>query len=296
MFKFPALSVVIPVYNEGDSLRQTVTSIREVLAEYQINSQIIVINDGSTDDTFQSILDLDVEYVQHPQNRGYGSALITGVLAAKHEWIVITDADQTYPFSSICELLRFTGDYDMVVGARQGRFYHGSYLKRVLRIIFRFLVEFATGKAIPDINSGFRLFRRADMLEFEMVVSRGFSFTTTMTLLFFLTNKQIKYVPVDYKKRIGNSHVRLVQDGLRSLQFIFEAMLAYNPIKAFLLLSFLYLFGGCFIMVVTFACPDKIQGGALTLWSGTIGLMGLGFIASASRLSRLLGTKGLRKP
>jgi glycosyltransferase involved in cell wall biosynthesis len=284
MGKFQDLTVIVPVLNEGRSILETVTEIRNVLTKNEINGQILVVDDGSTDDTLKYIKESGAEFIRHPKNQGYGAALSSGIMAAKHEWVVITDADLTYPFESLPVLLEKTPDFDMVVGARQGRFYHGSLLKRLLRMIFKFLVEFVTAYPIPDINSGFRVFRKTDAKEFLPVVSKGFSFTTTITLLFLLARKQIEYVPVAYHQRAGKSHVKLMRDGVRALQFIFEAVLAYNPIKAFLLLIPPYVLGSLAILGVTEFCLYDWRLPLLLVFTGVAMILSLGFLAISFRL------------
>jgi glycosyltransferase involved in cell wall biosynthesis len=175
--------------------------------------------------------------IQHPANSGYGRSLLTGIAAASHDVVAIIDADGTYPSESLPDLLAlFDKGFDMVVGARQGEHYYSSFGKRVLRTFFRFLAEYTCGRSIPDINSGFRVFYRKPVLSWRSSVSTGFSFTTTVTLLFMLNHLLVAYTPIAYNKRIGTSKIRLVSDGLRSLQIIFTAIAQFNPLKLYLLL------------------------------------------------------------
>ncbi len=288
MEKLPAVTIVIPAYNEGAAVIATAKALEATLSSLSIEGQVLFVDDGSTDDTPVHLSACGVDFVRHTSNRGYGAALMTGILNAKHDMIVITDSDLTYPVDSLPELLEKALAFDMVVGARQGRFYHGSFLKRVLRIIFRLLVEFATGRVIPDINSGFRVFRRSDVLPLRRVIANGFSFTTTITLLFLLNGKQVEYVPITYHRRAGKSHVKLLRDGLRSFQYIIEAMLAFNPIKAFLLLVFVYLFGVAAVGLAFCALNPVVFLTALVVWTTVCLIMGQAFGATSNRLSRIL--------
>jgi polyisoprenyl-phosphate glycosyltransferase len=289
-----SVTVVIPAYNEGEAVIATAKALQATLAKLSIEGQVLFVDDGSTDDTSVHLAACGVDYVRHPSNRGYGAALMTGILHAKHDTIVITDSDLTYPVESLPLLLEKSQAFDMVVGARQGRFYHGSFLKRFLRIVFKFLVEFATGRRIPDINSGFRVFRRSDVLPLRRVIANGFSFTTTITLLFLLNGKQVEYVPIAYHRRAGKSHVKLVRDGLRSFQYIIEAMLAFNPIKAFLLLAFLYCFGVLAIALGFCVSQVALAQNALLVWTASCLIMGQGFGATSNRLSRILNGDRVR--
>ncbi len=125
--------------------------------------------------------------------------------------------------------------FDMVVGARRGKHYSRNFRSLVLRKLFRFLAEFSCGESIPDINSGFRIFDREKALSFRGSLSTGFSFTTTITLLFFLNHYFVGYFPIEYKQRIGTSHVHFFRDSLRSLQIIVTVIAQYNPLKLYLL-------------------------------------------------------------
>lgn len=287
METFPDITLVIPVYNEGESIRHTVSALKAQMTASNIRGEIVVVDDGSTDNTTQFIDQSEsVRLVRHPRNLGYGASLKSGIKAARNEWIVITDADLTYPAEQLPDLLAKVPAFDMVVGARQGSFYFGTPLKRVLRLIFKLLVEFATGYEIPDINSGFRVFRKSIVEEFITLLTPGFSFTTTMTLIFFLSGRRVEYVPVSYSKRAGKSHVKLLRDSLRSLQFVFEAMLAYNPIKAFMLLTIIYMAGGMLLFVPAILLGMQLTIALLLGWSTVCVLMGFGFLGTAIQLGR----------
>lgn len=287
---YPPISIVIPAFNEGESVRSTVDTVRAAMANHNISGEILVVDDGSSDDTAAIIGSTGARLIRHPRNLGYGASLKSGIRAAKNEWIVITDADLTYPIDQLPDLLKKVPDFDMVVGARQGIFYHGGLYKRVLRMIFKFLVEFATSYEIPDINSGFRAFRKSLVSEWVGLLTPGFSFTTTLTLLHFLSGRKVEYVKVSYSKRAGKSHVRLIRDAFRSLQFIFEAILAFNPIKAFLLLAIVYV-AGAIILLGSLGFISFPWAIALTfVWSTIIALIGLSFTAAAIQLgSRVHG-------
>ena len=273
------LSIVIPVYNEGAGILETVRAVQALIKTQGIHGEVIVVDDGSTDDTPKYVAESGARVVTHPKNRGYGAALKSGIRHALFEWIAIIDADLTYPVEELPKLLARASGFDMVVGARQGRFYHGSPIKRALRIFFKFLVEFATGQKITDINSGYRVFKKSDVTEYFDFISNGFSFTTSITLLYCLNNKWVDYVPVSYHKRAGKSHVKLIRDGLRAFQFIVTAMLTYNPIKAFLLLLVTYGIGVLGLILGQILAPNWPFFTLVLAWTGASILVGLGFLA-----------------
>lgn len=276
------LSVVIPAYNEADAIRAVVLRLREVLVEAAIEFEVLVVVDGATDATAAEAREAGATVVEHPQNMGYGRSLKTGILAAKYDLVAITDADGTYPVERIPELARLSERFSMVVGARTGAFYQGSKIKRMGRFVFRHLSQFAAGQKIPDINSGLRVFRRQDIVPFFPVISAGFSFTTTSTLVYLLNDYFVHYVPVDYHRRAGTSKVRHLRDSLRALQIIVEAIVRCNPIKIFLLLAFPFLLVALGLTIWGMIASNWTIGlGAVVSWCASGVLVGLGFLAVA---------------
>ena len=233
----PGISVVIPALNEEDGVGQTIAAVRSAVAGMGRPVEIVIVDDGSRDRTRQVALDAGARVISHPQPSGYGKALRTGITAAAYDTIVISDADGTYPVEEIPRLVGLLDRYDMVVGARTGPLYIRKALLSPMRSTFLLLTNFVTGTWIPDPNSGLRTFRRSDVAPLLGRLPRGFSFTTTMTLLMTLAGKFIHYQPIAYRKRIGRSKVRIVRDALRVGQTLVEVVLCSNPLKLFLLLS-----------------------------------------------------------
>lgn len=234
MEKTKQYSVVIPSYNEAGGIGKVISEILNLRGEREF--EVIVVNDCSTDDTANEVAKFPVRLVTNVQNSGYGFSLKKGISEAKFDNIVILDADGTYPVSEIPKLAEvYEQGFDMVVGARHGRYYQGKLVKRIARFFFRVLSEFVTGRSIPDINSGMRIFRKSLALRFFHTLSSGFSFTTTITLAFMLNAFSVKYVPIEYFKRKGDSKVRYLRDSLRSAQIILEAIIFYNPLKIYIL-------------------------------------------------------------
>ncbi len=233
------LSIVIPAYNEEMSISYTVVRCKQLLLEIgDENSEVIVVDDGSSDNTYKIAVDQGAVSIRHPHNIGYGRSLKDGIAIAKNDVIVITDADGTYPLDRIPDLLKdYSLGFNMVVGARTGKNYHESFFKKVNRKILKGLVEFTAGRKIADINSGLRIFSRTEIMPYFKSLCDTFSFTTSMTLAYMMTGKFVKYMPIDYHKRVGKTKVRLFRDSLRTLQFIVEAILYYNPLKIFILFS-----------------------------------------------------------
>lgn len=233
------ISVVIPALNEQDEIGRTVTRVREVLSTAGIGAyEVVIVDDGSRDETAARAEQAGARVLRHPHNVGYGRSLKDGIRAARYDTIIINDADGTYPIDAIPDLLaRYGEGYDMVVGARSGEHYRESLIKMPLRRLLRFIVEFTAGRSIPDINSGLRVFRRSTALEYFDHLCDTFSFTTSMTLAYMMTGKFVAYVPIEYNKRVGKSKVRLLRDSMKTLQYIIEAAIYYNPLKMFALMA-----------------------------------------------------------
>lgn len=254
------ISILIPAYNEGKSVNATIARCYATI-DNQVykNAEVIVIDDGSIDNTYEKAFSTGCEVLKHPHNIGYGKALKTGILNAKNDIIIIIDSDGTYPIEEIPGLIEeYKKGFDMVVGARTGRHYHESIFKRINRCLLKFLVEFTSGRKIPDINSGLRVFSRKSIIPYFDTLCDSFSFTTSLTLAYMMTGKFVKYVPINYEKRIGSSKVRILKDSVRTLQFVIEAILFYNPIKIFLVFSMLLVFLALISLTIAFFTQIKI--------------------------------------
>jgi glycosyltransferase involved in cell wall biosynthesis len=271
------VTVLIPAFNEEKGIGAVVDAVRAL----KLHGEVLVVDDGSTDKTAEVAREHGARVIRRAGNAGYGRTLKDGIAAAAHETIVVTDADGTYPVDKIPELLEvFSGGYEMVVGARQGSAYRGTFLKMPARIVFKFLAEFATGRRIPDINSGLRVFNKSDAMRCFPDLCNGFSFTTTITLVYMLTGRTVGYVPVPYYHRVGRSKVKIIRDSLRTLQYLTEAIVRHNPIKFFLLLSILTFLGSCVFTVFL---------GLAALFEGFLAsaiVFALGLVAEAARRPR----------
>jgi polyisoprenyl-phosphate glycosyltransferase len=280
------ISVIIPAYNEEDAITYSIEAVMKTLMCIEgVDSEIIVIDDGSSDQTSQLAKAAGAKVIRNPHNMGYGFSLKAGIRAAKFDTIAITDADGTYPIAQLPNLLnQYAKGFNMVVGCRTGKYYRESFLKMPLRIILKALVEFAVGRKIPDINSGFRIFSKEDILPYFNHLCDSFSFTTSMTLAYMMTGKFVSYEPIDYHKRIGKTKIRLFRDSLKTLQFIVQAILYYNPIKIFLVmcgltLSFAVL---CFAMSALFGLLSGFILGVGSVLM-TILIFALGLLADLLR-------------
>lgn len=231
------VSLVIPARDEAGGIEQTVRGACEVAAANGIELEVLVVDDGSVDATAALAERATARVLSHPYSGGYGRSLKTGIRAARHELVAIADADGTYPIAALPALLALTARFDMAVGRRTGRQYWRRLFFSPLRMLFLLLTSFVTGRWVPDPNSGLRVFRRDDVVPLLDRLPNGFSFTTTLTIIYMLRGKFVAFHPIGYEERLGRSKVRLVRDALRAAQGLVEVILEYNPLKLFLLMA-----------------------------------------------------------
>jgi len=239
------ISVVIPAYNEGEAIKDTIEEIKTILKQNKLykGSEIIVVNDGSKDNTGEVAKKCGATVITNPTNMGYGFSLKRGIKAAKNETIVITDADLTYPFDVVPEMLKIKKEgYDLVVAARTGKYYRQSLFKCLLRKMLKRLVEFVSERKIKDINSGLRVFDKSLVMKYFPRLCDTFSFTTSQTLAYFMNNHFVTYIDIPYNKRVGKSKIKLFRDSLKSMKYILESCVYYNPLKIFTALSLICVF------------------------------------------------------
>lgn len=234
-----SISVIIPAYNEEQGIPHVLKDLRATLDSSNHDYELIVVDDASTDKTAAIAREYGVKVVQNPANVGYGASIIRGIMAANYETLAITDADGTYPVRDLPRLIEYIDKgFDMAIGERTGIYFRGNALKHPARLVFKYLSEFVAGTKIPDINSGLRVFKKSTVMPFLNQMSWGFSFTTSITLIYALNGKCIKYVPIEYYPRKGKSKVRFIRDTLRTAQILTETIITYNPLKIFILISF----------------------------------------------------------
>lgn len=294
------VSIIIPAFNEAKAIAGTVERVQNAFANSPHLCEIIVVNDGSRDDTGDAAYDAGATVVHHPYNIGYGNALLTGIRQARYDLVAITDADGTYPVDElprmVTELLE--GQLDMLVGARTGKQFRGSWKKAIGRYFFKRWAEFTCGRTIPDINSGLRVMRRDMVLHYAPVLCGGFSFTTTITVIAILSHRFVGYRAIDYAARIGKSHVRYLRDTLRTAQILVMAILLFNPIKFFLPFALFVALGGVFMTTLGLVFPDyqPVVMTASLYFLATCMLMGFGFLSEQRRAVSVFHGAGTGSP
>jgi glycosyltransferase involved in cell wall biosynthesis len=232
------VSVILPVHNEAGHLRAEVDRIQAALEASPYSFEVIVVDDGSTDGSLDELADLAasgaIRVIRFAENRGSGSARKAGTRAANGRVVIWTDADMTYPNDQMPALVKELDGYDQVVGARTSE--QGTH--RAARVpakwFIRKLASFLVERPIPDLNSGFRAFRRDVGLQYVSQLPPGFSCVTTITMTFLANGYSVKYVPIDYAPRSGRSKFHWWSDTRRYLTQVIRLVLSYNPLRVFL--------------------------------------------------------------
>ena len=235
----PGLSMVIPVYNEEKGIGETITRLKTALASLDVKHEIITVNDGSTDGTSDILAATSgIVVVAHPLNIGYGNSIKSGINIAKYDWIGIVDADGSYPVEDIARFVaEMEKGFDMVVGNRTNIRELDSFTKRIFRAIYKKLVSFLNDSRIEDPNSGFRVFKRDMALNLLPFLCGTFSFTTSLSILTSGLFYFVKFIPIHYSSRHGKTKVKHIRDSVRTLQFIVQGIVFFNPIKFFVMLA-----------------------------------------------------------
>nr|MDA3855588.1 glycosyltransferase family 2 protein [Candidatus Woesearchaeota archaeon] len=213
--------------------------------------------------------------------KGYGASLKTGILNSKFEYIAISDADGTYPVAKYHDLIKELGDYDMVVGARSWSSI--SKLRLVPKYILTILSSFLAGKKIEDLNSGMRIFKKEMSKQFWNLYPNGFSFTSTITMGAFTSGYEVKYVPIDYYKRDGKSHIHPIKDTIGFFTLVSRLTLYFNPIRFFMPLSFILLILAIARGIRDYLVTESLGGLTLVLFFMSFQVFFFGLLAEIIR-------------
>ena len=263
------VSVVVPAYDEETAIEDCLRELQAVLAALDRESELIVVDDGSTDQTAERARSLGIRVIALPENRGYGAALKTGIEKARFDTIVITDADGTYPAKEIPALLELSEQYDMVVGARLGANAAIPLVRRPAKWFLTRLASYLAGRSIPDLNSGMRVLKRHHVKRFEHLLPSGFSFTTSITLASLCSDLLVAYHPIDYYERAGQSKIRPTH-AIEFAVLILRTIVYFNPLKVFLPLGAVFFLGGTVKFIYDLFLANLSETALLGFLGGTL--------------------------
>ncbi len=250
------VSVVLPAYDEAEGIEGVIARIREVMDPAGWSYEILVADDGSTDDTAQRARDAGARVVSHPYNMGNGAAVKTGIRNAAGEYTVLLDADGQHPPEKIPELLAALSTFHMAVGARTADSDTHAH-RNLANFAYNALASYVTGRRIPDLTSGFRAVRTRVAREFVSLLPNTFSYPSTLTLSLMRSGYAVTFLPITAAKRKGKSKIKLVRDGSRFFFIILKIATLFAPMKVFLPASLsMFLAGVAYGLVKIFVLQE----------------------------------------
>jgi glycosyltransferase involved in cell wall biosynthesis len=271
----PDLSIVIPAYNEATALGPVLDTIR---AQPLPSNEIIVVDDGSTDDTAAVAAAHGAHVIRHPYNIGNGAAVKTGLRAARGTMVVLMDGDGQHPPLAIADLIEPLRDHHMVVAARARRSEAGWH-RLLANRLYSWFASYVAQYAVEDLTSGFRAARRRELLRFIEMLPNTFSYPTTLTLAFLRSGLAVKYVSVEFGRRTGQSKIHLWRDGTRFLLIISKVATLFAPFRVFLPVSAAFFATGLGYYAYTFATEHRFTNMAALLLSTGVIIFMLGLVS-----------------
>ena len=269
------ISIVLPAKNEADNLRAFLPRLKELHPDYEV----IVVNDGSDDDTATVAESCGARVVSHPYCMGNGAAIKTGARNAKGDIIVFMDADGQHKPEDIPRLLeKLHNGHDMAVGARS-RTGQASVGRFAANTVYNRLASWMVRHKVEDLTSGFRAVHADKFREFLHLLPNGFSYPTTITIAFFRAGYAVSYVPIDAQKRGGKSHIKLFRDGVRFLLIIFRITTLYSPLKLFFPVAMLHLAVGLSYYMFTLITAGRFTNMSALLLTMAVFIFLIGLIS-----------------
>ncbi len=273
----PDVSIILPAFNEGAIIGNVIHTIKDVLTANGDTFEILVIDDGSTDNTAEQANNSGARVISHPYNIGNGAAVKTGIRNARGSILVMLDADGQHPPEDIPHLLAKIGPYDMTVGARTSSSKSAIH-RDIANYVYNGLASYVSGYKIKDLTSGFRAIKSEVARGFVYLLPNKFSYPTTITLATIRSGRALTYIPIQGRKRVGKSKIRLLRDGLRFLLIILKIATFFSPLKVFIPVSalmFLTGFGYGLFKVLVLNTPYGPTSAMLMTMSLVVFMVGL---------------------
>ena len=270
-----SLSIVIPAKNEDAAIGNVLAAARQHFPE----AELIVVDDGSTDDTARVAEEAGARVVRHPESLGNGAAVKAGARAASGEIIAFMDGDGQHDAGEFESLLaKLDEGFDMVIGARSSGS-HANVGRLWANGIYNVVASWLTGRRIPDLTSGFRVVRAKLFKDFLYLLPNGFSYPTTITMAFLRAGYPIRFEPIPVAQRIGKSHIRPIRDGIRFMVIIFKIATLYSPLKIFLPISAVFFATGLGWYLHTYATMGRFTNMSMLLFSAAVIVFLIGLIS-----------------
>jgi glycosyltransferase involved in cell wall biosynthesis len=269
------LSIIIPAKNEGGAIASVVAKARE----HYPDAEIIVVNDGSTDDTETVASKAGATVISHPESLGNGAAVKSGARAAGGDILAFMDGDGQHDAAELAPLIKKLDEgFEMAIGARDTGS-HANVGRLFANGLYNGIASMMSGRRILDLTSGFRVARAEKFKQFLYLLPNGFSYPTTITMAFLRSGYSITFEPIQAAKRVGKSHIRPVRDGVRFLIIIFKIATLYSPLKIFFPASLVFFVTGLGYYAYTYATMARFTNMSLLLFSAAVIIFLIGLIS-----------------
>lgn len=274
MSNFANITILLPAFNEESSIAETVKNI----CFHYPGAEVLVVDDGSKDNTALFAHQAGAEVISHPYNIGNGAAIKTGLRDAKGDWVVMLDADGQHNPQDILSLLEHKDRYDMVVGARKNLFKSATH-RNIANKIYNILASYITKFKIKDLTSGFRLVKKETARKYLYLLPNQFSYPTTLTMAYLRCGRSVKYVPIQVSKRTGKSKIKIMRDGVRFFLTIAKIATLFSPFRIFLPISFFFFLLGNGYYAFTYLTSGRFTNMSALLLSVCVMVFLLGLIS-----------------
>lgn len=278
------VSIVIPAFNEGRVIAQVVADLLQAGPWHEI----IVVDDGSSDDTGAHATGAGAIVVRHPYNKGNGAAVKSGIRRATGDFVLIVDGDGQHSPSDAARIVSRLGEYDLVIGARSTTT-QATHARRFGNGALNKFASYLTDREIPDLTSGFRAARRDQLREFLHLLPNGFSTPTTTTLAFIKAGYNVTFEPIDARPRVGQSKIKLARDGMKFFVIILKIVTLFSPMRVFVPLALVSFLVGALYGVWNVAVHSRIPNGAVLLILFSVGVFLVGLISEQISAMRFEG-------
>lgn len=277
----PKVTVVLPAYNEEKIIGDTVRKIKALHPDFEV----LVIDDGSTDNTMTEAVEAGANVWPHPYNIGNGAAVKSGLRCAQGEWIVLMDADGQHDPEDIARLIEEKDKFDMVVGAR-GKGSETAIHRDIANWIYSRFASYVTKFKIDDLTSGFRLIRTSTIRQYIYLLPNTFSYPTTITMAYLRSGRSVKYIPIKSRARKGKSKIKLLGDGTRFLLIITKIATLFAPLRIFLPVSVFFFITGFVYYLYTFLAQGRFTNMSVLLLNTSVIIFFMGLISEQISQSR----------
>ena len=268
------VTVLLPAYSEEQSIGNTIREIKKLHPDFEI----LVVDDGSNDQTREEAVKAGANVWKHPYNIGNGAAIKTGLRYASGEWVLMMDADGQHKPEDIANLLKYKDDYDMIVGARS-KGSDTTWYRDLANFIYNSLASYVTKFKVEDLTSGFRLVKSERVSKYIYLLPNTFSYPSTLTLAYLRSGLSIKYLPIRTLARKGKSKIKLFQDGIRFFLIITKIATLFSPFRIFLPVSFLFFITGLVYYLFTYITQHRFTNMSMLLLSSSVIIFMMGLVS-----------------